>query len=148
MGGCISRLITRLPTTEELENCQWLQLTGDQEWDPYSPLFQENEQRTQDTLSEPHSHRERTIFAFCTNPECATTQILSSFGEPLCEHEMHQSILNLLRKIITYQSACQIGSTTSGPKGTTITKEELASKWNISKTAAEQTLRVTTQKGI
>jgi hypothetical protein len=43
MGGVISRFSTRRPTSEELEHCLWLPLTGDLEWDPYASSFAENE---------------------------------------------------------------------------------------------------------
>ena len=36
LEGCISYLDIQYPTNDELENCQWLQLTSEREWDPYS----------------------------------------------------------------------------------------------------------------
>ena len=44
MGGVISRVQMCLPMQEELDNCQWIDSTGDQEWDPYSSSFAEDEQ--------------------------------------------------------------------------------------------------------
>lgn len=148
MNGCISRLQTRLPSTEELENCQWLHLTGDLEWDPYAPTFQENEQQTEYALNEPQVECERSIFALRTNQDCPITQVLSFFDDLICDHEMHRSICNLAGNVITYQKACKIGSTTSKSRGSIISKEELGMKWNIWLTTAEQTLQVTMQKDI
>jgi hypothetical protein len=43
INGCISHLSTQYPTSEEVKNCQWLTLTSPTEWDPYYPMFSENE---------------------------------------------------------------------------------------------------------
>ena len=47
---------------------------------------------------------------------------------------------------ISYLQACNATSSTS--RVSSISKEELASKWKIGLTQAAQTIRVTTQKGI
>jgi len=36
MGGIISRIQMCLPMQEELDNCLWIDLRGEQEWDPYT----------------------------------------------------------------------------------------------------------------
>jgi len=77
LGGVISKFITRVPTNDELEDCQWLYLTGSQEWDPYSPSFAENER----IVNERETGYERTpreIFAIATErPESFADDIVS-----------------------------------------------------------------------
>jgi hypothetical protein len=46
MSGVISYLPMRRPTDEELKTCVLYDLTSDVPWEPYSPSFQEREQRT------------------------------------------------------------------------------------------------------
>eukprot|EP00590_Aulacoseira_subarctica_P011644 CAMPEP_0172424146 /NCGR_PEP_ID=MMETSP1064-20121228/21716_1 /TAXON_ID=202472 /ORGANISM="Aulacoseira subarctica , Strain CCAP 1002/5" /LENGTH=1711 /DNA_ID=CAMNT_0013165931 /DNA_START=811 /DNA_END=5943 /DNA_ORIENTATION=- len=43
MHGCISYLPTRLPTTKELEDCRYIEMTSERKWDPYSDDFQDIE---------------------------------------------------------------------------------------------------------
>jgi hypothetical protein len=38
MNGCFSALHTRTPTTNEIDTCKWLVLTGD-DWNPHSTPF-------------------------------------------------------------------------------------------------------------
>jgi len=62
MHGCISYLPTRLPTDKELDDCWYVYMTAESEWDPYSDSFAHAEkpfEGTQDVLpkhSEHHHH--------------------------------------------------------------------------------------------
>jgi len=44
LKGVISYLLTRYPSQEKINNCTWLQVTGDGTWDSYSHAFFEDEQ--------------------------------------------------------------------------------------------------------
>jgi hypothetical protein len=57
LNGCISHINMRYPTDHEINNCTWLQLTADTEWDPYSPnisTYEEKEIRKRRTVSAIH----------------------------------------------------------------------------------------------
>jgi hypothetical protein len=43
LNGVISGFQSHYPSTEELENCLWIELTSDKEWDPHSREFSERE---------------------------------------------------------------------------------------------------------
>ena len=68
MHGCISYFASRLPTDEELASCRRIVLTSEQEWDPYSPTFaQEEEAYTQGAITSSGEHfsadGNRSVFA-------------------------------------------------------------------------------------
>jgi len=48
LKGVISYLDTRLPSFNEVNNCRWLIVTGDEDWDLYNDSFAENEDFTAD----------------------------------------------------------------------------------------------------
>ena len=43
LHGCISYFPTRLPTPQELNDCRYIELSSEQEWNPYSDRFGEQE---------------------------------------------------------------------------------------------------------
>jgi len=43
----ISYLPTWYPSYAEINNCRWLVVTGDVEWEPYDDSFDENEKRVE-----------------------------------------------------------------------------------------------------
>jgi len=43
MRGIISLFHTRRPSSDEIENCTWVQITSELDWDPHSTEFQEKE---------------------------------------------------------------------------------------------------------
>jgi len=47
LNGIISYISIRKPTQLEIETCTWLELTSDDDWDPYAPSFEENEDKYQ-----------------------------------------------------------------------------------------------------
>jgi hypothetical protein len=48
--GVLSCLPVRRPTIEEIENCEWVELTPADEWDPKSMMLEEQEQAYQEEL--------------------------------------------------------------------------------------------------
>lgn len=135
LQGIISKLTTRLPTTEEVENCRWLTLTNEAEWDPNDPIFMEKEHNIQSYHDLPLP--DHNIFAFTS---------MNSEYDPYDCNELYQSIRDMRK--ISYLNTCQILSTTTISRCPAITAHEPASKWGIGLTSAEQTLKVTTQRGI
>jgi hypothetical protein len=49
LNGVISGFPTRTPTLEEIENCKWLTLTSELEWDPHSLDFAARERQINDS---------------------------------------------------------------------------------------------------
>jgi hypothetical protein len=148
LEGCISQIPTRLPTVQELEECEWLTLTGDAEWDPHASSFAENERLISE--ADAYIRPDRSIFALQSNFECEISQVLSSYATTLCDHGLHQAMLEN-PPLITYEQAHTMSvtsSTISKGQKSMLTKEELAHKWKIGLEASSQTLCVTTQKGI
>jgi hypothetical protein len=52
----VSRIVTHYPSTEELQTCEWVELTSSEPWEPSSSLFEENEAPIQHSLDEEPSH--------------------------------------------------------------------------------------------
>jgi hypothetical protein len=129
MRGVISLFHTRAPSADEIENCKWLCITSEQDWDPHSEDFDLNERATT-SHSVPRSH-DRTIFPLATDP----------FMSYLAEFCPTLDDTNLL-------SMSSIATTNTTTRGFVTTKESLANLWGISLTTAAQTLKVTTQKGV
>lgn len=135
LQGVISKITIRLPTIEEIENCRWLTLTSATEWDPNDPTFMEQECNVQ--MHQDLPLPDRIIFAFSS---------VDSEYDPFLNHDMFRALYNTRK--VSYTDACQILSTTTTKRNSAITAHELAARWGIGLTSIEQTLRVTTQKGI
>jgi len=154
MGGIISRFSSRQPTGEELENCLWLPLTSDLEWDPHSPSFAENEFQMVEIGHQ--EQRERVIYEVYSNlrlppSDCYTDNVvvrtLSSITSSLSPKGLCDSIVASI--VIPSDRATRlISGMQSDKRRDGVTKEELACMWNIPLKTAAQTIQVTTQKGI
>lgn len=136
LRGCISQITTRTPTDQDLELGTWLTLTSATEWDPYSPIFAEKERLCQ---FEP-SMNDQAIFALSSSSEG------DSEYQPFPDHEFLHAICTSPH--VSYRQPYDVAVTNTSNKRYGISKEELARSWDIGLSAAEQTLRVTTQKGI
>ena len=51
MHGCISYFPTRLPTSNELKSCHYIELSSEHDWDPYSERFSQQERAVTKQLS-------------------------------------------------------------------------------------------------
>jgi hypothetical protein len=122
LNGCMSHFVTRLPTKQEMNSCQWLVVTDDAEWDPYSSKFNENEN---DALS-------RSV------GKIRTEKILSSYNS-----NKLRSISSVFSLTATVEHA-MISGVSTGVK-LSVTAQELADNWGMSLSNAEQTLKCTTQ---
>ena len=156
MGGVISRFSTRRPTSEELEHCLWLPLTGDLEWDPYASSFAENERNISEE-SMHHQPQNRTIYQVLSQErhlssseayiDNVVVRNLSSITCSLTPAGLYNSTKAAME--INEEHAYRvISGMQSEHRRSGITKEELASLWNIPLKTAAQTIQVTTQKGI
>jgi hypothetical protein len=89
LRGVISFLPTRYPTNNEINNCRWLIVTGDDDWEPYNETFEEREKMAD---HEP-VHLQRYVY-----------QVHSSHAHmDLPSHIFHQcsAIASTGRKLIT-----------------------------------------------
>lgn len=154
MGGVTSRFNTRVPTSEELEECQWFHLTGDQEWEPYSSSFVDNE-HIMDEREEGCEQQEREIYETSSSRssivdeylDSVVARNLSSISSALTTEGLYQELKDNVQ--ITSEKALRIiAAMQTGTKKAEISKEQLASLWNIPLKAAAQTISVTTQRGI
>ncbi len=151
MDGVISRFATRVPTSEELNECQWLSLTGDQEWDPHSPLFNENERIMNDRANE-YGHPERhEIYEVHTATLNSKVDIYADdvVSRNLCWITSSLTISGLYDSIKESKDAeLIIAGVQSRYWQSDITADRLARLWKIPLKTAIQTIRVTTQKGV
>lgn len=132
MRGVISLFYTRRPTAIEIEECPWIVLTSELEWDPHSPAFQENEYRSS-------AESEQTSFT--------TRNLLPAHVDNLHNNQEALDLIGV-SSVFSDTSFLSIASTTTVKRAYSITKEHLSSLWGIGLHAAELTLQVTTQKGI
>jgi hypothetical protein len=80
----------------------------------------------------------RTIFAL--------SSVMENEPQLFSDHVLYDDLLK--SPMITCNHACHIHSTQTGPRKFEISKETLSNRWDIGLIAAQQTLRITTQKGI
>jgi len=103
MGGNISRIQLQLPMQEELDNCQWIDLTGEQEWDPYPSSFAEDEQIMEEQeqgyeQEDQHICSMRTILRREEEEhECFKSRILLSVSSTLCVGSLYKAALDTVQ---------------------------------------------------
>jgi hypothetical protein len=147
LNGVVSYFVTRSPTSQELEDCAWIMMTSDVEWDPHSDSFMLNERAVKAHNSFTHiSDRSLlTVHAHWYAPD-VTNMSLAAISQTLTDDTYNESISNAIE--IPYNKAIQLASQHTSLWTGMITKEKLAELWGIPLHMAAQTLRVTTQKGI
>ncbi len=128
----ISLLETRTPTRDELATCKWVTITSESIWDPHSDSFAYNENLATQHESLLPTKRDRTIYSL-------NTEQMTSYNE-LSENS--QALSDNFLKDIT------IAATNTSYRNPRITPNLLAERWGIGVHTAEQTLKVTTQKGV
>jgi hypothetical protein len=134
MHGIISLFHMHRPSTDEIENCTWVQITSELDWDPHSSEFQEKE-TLESGLGGYILAVDRSIFS------------LSSNAGMMMRITPEENLLDI-SPAFAVESFFQIATTSSSNQSNTVTKEALSDLWGIGLNAAAQTLQVTTQKGI
>lgn len=127
MKGPVSVFDTRMPTKDEISTCRWVTLTGDEVWDPHSESFQAEEEKVtyHDDYFLGRNHDSRTIMSLSKN----LNNISDIFDDYLFINRYVSQVATGIKK----------------PK---VSKEQLAQRWGIGLSAAENTIKVTPQKGI
>jgi len=125
LNGIISFLSIRKPSKREIETCTWLELTSDEEWDPYANTFAENESKYISThidyvLSRQKNTDERYLYSIST-----------AFDT---ENVTSHPVINTSTMSSTVKKGINAGN--------------LAQLWGIGIQSAEATLSATTQKTI
>jgi hypothetical protein len=124
--GVLSCLPVRRPTIAEVENCEWIELTSEQEWDPKSNYMQEQELACKD---QEHNEAHMPI----RRENRAIYPIISTSP---CNQEPAELTMSL---------CCSAQTSERRPHITAVT---LAKQWGIGLETAKRTLQATTQLAI
>jgi len=125
LKGIISNIDTRLPSQHEINNCKWLIMTVDNDWDPYDEAFAHHEE----LASEPYTD-------FSASPLPGDREIGGLMTNPTPSAD---STTDIYRTVSTLS--------TSGRRLVTM-DEAIAKTFYCSPKIATRTRKVTTQKGI
>ncbi len=110
LTGCIAHISIRRSMHHEYLNCKQITLTSEEQWDPYSDIFKQQEQ--------PYMRNNQRIeddYLYAT-------------------YDFHGNRI--------------IRATSSSDHRSSVTAEQLARRWGTSVTVAQNTLKVTTQRGV
>jgi len=121
LRGIILYIDTRYPTQWEIDNCRWLIVTSNVEWEPYDDSFEEREQSCQDTDPN-HPYLDRELYAL-------HSQSLGDSDVASRKHRHCQAIALTGRKLLP-------------------TDKQIADIFHCSPEVATRTRQVTTQMGI
>ena len=116
------------PTQTELDNCPYVHLTLDTEWNPH-------------TVQVASTQRMKAE-CDCSDTEPGLLQISSIY----CLHEMTKSLMS--QRNIEAIDVQEKKTFISNERHTSITSDQVGARWNIGMKQTQQTLRVTTQQGM
>jgi hypothetical protein len=129
LKGTLSYVPTRYPSDYELQNCEWVQMTSDENWDPSSPEFKEREKQVNGTLNDilagPINHNISSITANITN--------YVSDDEPELHHDIYPRVMSIY------------AAHTSSHSHSEELRNKLSRKFNVGLKTADRTLQATTQ---
>jgi hypothetical protein len=133
LNGIVSYFPSRRPTLEEYHTCRQLDLTPDEpEWNPLDPMFGSHEHRM--------TGDDGTILRRETPPLTARTIMSSSTRPPRITLPDEHLLTQLTAQV-------RVLAINSSRRANAVTPEQLSSRWHIGLRKAEQTLKVTTQRG-
>jgi len=127
LKGVTSCFETRTPTDLEMETCKWIVLSDENQWDPHSDSFQENEDNF--TALQTIAPNERNIFSIQSGVKYDYTTSMTDISQ-------------------AFDDKYIIAATNTSDRKSSVDEEKIASNWNIGLEAARKTIRCTTQKGI
>ena len=148
LHGCISYFNTRLPTKKEKQECRWVVMTSEAEWDPYSDKFQKDEDAAQSFFDDPFKsltrHTYDTDGLAVRFGQAVTTRFISAVSTVVAPphidgDDMETFDARLVRSV---------GATSSKERRTSVDASTLARRWRTSVATAAQTLKTTTQRGV
>lgn len=137
MSATTVMLTTRAPTQDEIQHCtRTIIMCDDTEWDPHNVNINVNQKHNVDltrTISAVASSRTRQ----CIDDEL----MLSSISPALTDFTM-------LPALISQVHVANVSSITSDTRHSSISPDNLASKWKVSLETARNTLHATTQHAV
>jgi hypothetical protein len=157
MMGMIAYVETRAPTWKEIQDCTWIVMTDEVDWDPLNlnlhPRSKEEEEmnrlvasvRIHDVVVDARPNESQI-----RNPTHESDVILSSVSSALTDATMVPRMIASIR-VATYlreDDEPTVATIGSKQRHSAVNAEELARKWRIGLETARKTLKVTTQFGI
>ena len=158
LRGVTSTMYVSKPTAKEYEELPHVILTNrDTEWDPHNPDFGKQEDTFINIYGEfqpPGDKKHQYVIKSMERNQQINVAALNSLQGMVHSQSNSESILNSIDptlNIATFSTMLNTNrqvsvTSTSNRKG--LSSEQLARKWKISLKQAENTLRVTTQRGI
>ncbi len=136
LKGVTSYFTSRTPTAREIETCKWITLSDDQEWDPHSQGFQEQEENfTCHSQFLPYGQeQDRTLFELSSKVRYKFQKV---------NYSMEHSNISQ-----AFDDKYIIAATATSNRECNQAAEDLASSWGIGIETARKTLKSTTQKGM
>ena len=133
LHGCLSYFPTRLPTPDEIDTCQWVHLTSDGDWDPYSNHFAAAESATMSHLPSDHPrHRnnQRDFNTYDGDGFQLDGRYQGSVTTMSIPHtpENIDAIIGAVQKIKTTAGNRMIGATSSKTHRSSVDAAELAAR--------------------
>jgi hypothetical protein len=126
LKGVISCIPMRYPSSMELETCQWIQLTAEEDWDPHASSFADEDERTEyHSESIPHN-QDRNVFT-----------LNSTADFPVIHHSPDDFLYPVSGRVLA--------STNTLLRSNESLHSKIASTFGIGLETAERTLRSTTQ---
>ncbi len=95
LNGIASCIPVQYPTLKELETCTWIELTGDDDWEPNSTRFREQEHIAKENQKHTYETPEQAIYAMKTNT-AHTPPVLLSLEQSNGEESSHPMISKVL----------------------------------------------------
>jgi Reverse transcriptase (RNA-dependent DNA polymerase) len=136
MEGVVSYLPTRKPTPHEIENCEHIQLTGEEDWNPHSDDFASQEE----TVVKLRSRSLKLVSVDAIEggfvPEIPSSG-MDFVSRAYCEKGLLAGVERL-----------EVMAVRSKTRKFTLSAEKLAQRWSISLESAQRTLQATTQRFI
>ncbi|KAI2491468.1 Reverse transcriptase (RNA-dependent DNA polymerase) [Fragilaria crotonensis] len=152
LRGVISGFITRVPTTAELEDlARHVELTSDEEWEPYASAFSSAEEERDtywkerfvlhlgDSKGEGADYDTSVELAIAESNDLADRLIASVRIDLVGDDPVRSAGAFELRSV---EAVVRDGTRS------VITPEDVAKRWNIGLSTATKTLQVTTQLGV
>jgi len=128
LKGVTSYFTTRTPTINEVETCQWVHLSNDQDWDPHSETHQ-NQEYNYEELNGWGEYLDRQIFCTQTSTQVLHNTVMETISYAFNDHNI-------------------ICAMNTSRHDMSITAKTIANNWSIALENAKKTMRFTTQKGV
>ena len=143
LHGCITYFPTRLPTDYDKDNCRWITLTSEREWDPYSDHFRASEQAAINHYKDPNMYiTKATTMIDGTKIDGRTiSAVHTTYNSTITSNIVTPEL-----PLTTYDEIRHISATSSKIHRSQQDPVQLARQWGTSTDIAKQTLQTTTQR--